>query len=95
MVVQDTVINEQDYLELGLDCADICRTLDRVTGGKNQDDLSQSMCKEMDQLILWVKPTADSLNSLSTTRLIIELRRRSKAGPSNRANATQSLAFSA
>jgi hypothetical protein len=62
MLVQDTVINQQDYVELGLDCADICRTIDRGTGGKSQDDLGQSMCKEINQLTLWVKPTADSLD---------------------------------
>ena len=36
------MINDQDFVGLGLDCADICRALDRGTNGKKLDDLSQS-----------------------------------------------------
>ena len=36
------MINDQDFIGLGLDCADICRALDRGTNGKKLDDLSQS-----------------------------------------------------
>ena len=70
MSVQDTVINEQDYVELGLNCADICRTLDLATNRKRPEDrLSQFVCKEMNKLTLWVKSvgqlrqlTDDTLN---------------------------------
>ena len=56
MSVQDTVINEQDYFELGLNCTDICRTLDLATNRKRPEDrLSQFVCKEMNKLTLWVK----------------------------------------
>ena len=49
------MINEQDYVELGLNCADICRALDRGTNGKRLDDLSRSVCEAINQLMAWVK----------------------------------------
>ena len=52
------MINEQDYVELGLNCADICGALDRGTNGKKMDDLSQSVCEAMNQLTTWVEPAA-------------------------------------
>ena len=48
--------NQQDYVEIGLDCADICTALDRGMNGKRVDDLSQSVCKAISQLTVWVKP---------------------------------------
>jgi len=47
---QDSVVNELDYVELGLFCADICRALDRGMNGKKLDDLSQSVCDAISQL---------------------------------------------
>ena len=44
------MINEKDYVELGMNCADICRALDRGTNGKKLDDLNQSARGAMDQL---------------------------------------------
>ena len=44
------MINEQDYVDLGLYCADICRALARGMDGKKLDDLSQSVCDAMNQL---------------------------------------------
>jgi len=43
-------MNELDYVELGLGCADICRALDRGVGRKKLDDLSQSVCEAINQL---------------------------------------------
>ena len=37
------MVNEQDHVELGLFCADVCRALDQATNGKKLDDLSQSV----------------------------------------------------
>ena len=34
-------MNESDYTELGLFCADVCRALDRVTNGKKPEELSR------------------------------------------------------
>ena len=39
---KDSTVDGLDYVELGLSCANICRTLDRGTNGKKVDDLSQS-----------------------------------------------------
>ena len=47
---QESMINELDYVELGLFCADICRALDRGMNGKKLDDLSQSVCDAINQL---------------------------------------------
>ena len=47
---QDMMANEQDYVELGLACADICRALDRGMNGKKLDDLSKSVCDAINQL---------------------------------------------
>jgi hypothetical protein len=42
--------NELDYVELGLNCADICRALDRGMNGKKLGDLSRSVCQAINQL---------------------------------------------
>ena len=47
---QDTMANEQDYIELGLSCADICKALDRGMNGKKLDDLGRSICDAINQL---------------------------------------------
>jgi len=47
---QDTVVNELDYVDLGLSCADVCRALDRGTNGKKLGDLSESVCDSINQL---------------------------------------------
>jgi hypothetical protein len=44
--------NELDYVDLGLNCADICRALDRGMNGKRLDDLSQSVCEAIAQLTM-------------------------------------------
>ena len=37
------MIDEPDYVELGLLCADVCRALGRGVRGKKLDELSQSV----------------------------------------------------
>jgi len=54
--IQDSMINEQEYVELGLSCADICRALDRGLEGKSLDDLNRSVCEAISQLTTWVEP---------------------------------------
>ena len=44
------MINEGDYVELGLSCADICRALDRGMDGKKLDEVGQSVCEAINQL---------------------------------------------
>ena len=43
-------MNEPDYVELGLLCADVCRALDRGTNGKKPDELSQPVYGAISQL---------------------------------------------
>ena len=47
---QDTMANKQDYVDLGLSCANICRALERGMNGKKLDDLSKSVCDAINQL---------------------------------------------
>jgi len=44
------MINEVDYVELGLACADVCTTLDRGLGGRSLDGLNNSVCDAIAQL---------------------------------------------
>ena len=44
------MLNEQEYVDLGLFCADICRALERGMNGKKLGDLSQSVCDAINQL---------------------------------------------
>ena len=43
--------NEQDYVDLGLSCADICKALQRGMDGKSLNDLSKSVCDAISQLM--------------------------------------------
>ena len=47
---QDSMVNEIDYVELGLACADVCRALDRGMNGRRVDELSQSVFQAIVQL---------------------------------------------
>ena len=42
--------NEQDYVDLGLSCADICKALERGMGEKKLDELSKSVRDAINQL---------------------------------------------
>ena len=54
--LQDSVANKQDYLELGLNCADICTALVRGmnVNGKRPRHLSRSVRDAISQLTMWV-----------------------------------------
>ena len=47
--------NEQDYVDLGLSCADICKALKRGMDGRSLDDLSKSVRDSINQLTTWVE----------------------------------------
>ena len=47
---QDSMANKLDYVELGLACADVCRSLDRGVNGRRADELSQSAREAIEQL---------------------------------------------
>ena len=42
--------NEQDYVDLGLSCANVCKALERGTNGKSLDDLGKSVRDAIQQL---------------------------------------------
>jgi len=44
------MINQMDYVELGMICADFCTTLDRGLSGKKLNDLNNSVCEAIKQL---------------------------------------------
>ena len=44
------MVNETDYVELGLSCADVCRALDRGLNGRRIDQLSQPVFEAIGQL---------------------------------------------
>jgi hypothetical protein len=44
------MVNEEDYVELGLFCAEVCDALDQELRGKQPGDLSQSMLRAIGQL---------------------------------------------
>ena len=55
------MINEEDYVDLGLACADVCRALDRGMNGRRVDGLSQSVFEAITQLATWVEPVVQIL----------------------------------
>ena len=44
------MLNQLEYVELGLFCADICKALERGMGGKGLHDLNKSVCDAINQL---------------------------------------------
>ena len=44
------MVNEQDYVELGLSCADVCQALDRGLNGRQLGELSRSVLGAIGQL---------------------------------------------
>ena len=47
---QDAMINQADYVELGLACADVCVSLKRGLDEKSEDDLNDSVCGAIKKL---------------------------------------------
>jgi hypothetical protein len=47
---QDAMINQMDYVELGLACSDVCTALSRGLKGKRLNDLNDSVCEAINQL---------------------------------------------
>ena len=47
--------NEQDFVDLGLSCANICKALERGMGGKSLNDLSGPVCAAINQLTTCVE----------------------------------------
>jgi hypothetical protein len=48
--IQDSMANERDYLQLGLNCAEVGKALDRGLEGRRFDKLSKSVLGAIEQL---------------------------------------------
>jgi len=46
------MINQVDYVELALACADVCTALDRGLNGKKSSYLNNSVCEAIKQLTM-------------------------------------------
>jgi hypothetical protein len=44
------MVNEADYVELGLACAGVCTALGRGLSGKRLNELENSVCEAINQL---------------------------------------------
>ena len=44
------MVNQVDYVELGLACAEVCTALDRGLNGRKLDDLNKSVLEAIKQL---------------------------------------------
>ena len=44
------MVNEQDYVKLGLFCADVCQALDRGLNGRGMDELSGTLVGAIEKL---------------------------------------------
>ena len=42
--------NEQDYIDLGISCADVCKALERGLNGRRMEELSGSLLEAIEQL---------------------------------------------
>ena len=49
-LIQSLTFNAQDYVDLGIHCADVCKALDRGLDGRRLDDLSPSALGAIQQL---------------------------------------------
>ena len=47
---QDSMVDEDEYVKLGLECADICQALDRGLDGRRFDQLSKSVIGAIEHL---------------------------------------------
>ena len=48
--MQDSTANQEDLLDLGRSCVDVCKALERGLEGRQQDELSPSMLGAIEQL---------------------------------------------
>ena len=48
--IQGSIVDDQDYVKLGLFCADVCQVLDRGLNGRGADELSRSLVGAIEQL---------------------------------------------
>ena len=84
------MMNQAEYVELGLACANVCTTLDRAMDGRPLGNLSQSVREAVGELITLVKPKTHICTTL-TMFWDAALWRISNGRSSNWANGVQPL----
>ena len=87
------MLNEADYVDLGLACAEVCTALGRGMDGKKPEDLSQSITDAIEQLKTWVESAMRSFDNPLTTLLITEPWQRSERRSLRGADGVQSPDF--
>ena len=92
--IQDSMANEQDYVDLGLICADICTVLSRGLEGRQLNELSKPVLVAIEQLTVWVEPSVRVLSRRLTKVSIAEPWLRCERKSSIRANGMLSLEYS-
>ena len=50
LVLNRSITNEEDYIELGLACVDVCTVLDRGSSGELSEGLNNAACEAINQL---------------------------------------------
>lgn len=72
-LIRDSIANDQDHVELGLNCADICKALDRGMKGKKTEDLSQSVHEAITQLTTTVAEVQNDIRKQSERNRVSRL----------------------
>lgn len=67
------MLNEEDYFDIGLACADVSTALKRGINGKQLDELSQSVLEAIDKLTACVGPATRVPSILLTNVSVIGL----------------------
>ena len=91
MLVQDSMANKGDYVELGKSCAGVCEALDRGLNGRRLDNLSQSVLSTIEELTTRVGPLMPVRSDPLTKVSIAELWPRSRGISLRRVNGAQFL----
>src|SRR5258708_10378551 len=76
--IQDSMANGRDYVDLGLNCADVCKTLDQGLNGRQVNGLNESVLNAITQfnMLVGADVSAGSLTEVSLTELWPPSRRR-------------------
>ena len=66
---------KQDFVELGMSCADVCQALERGLDGRQLDELGKSVLGAIERITTWVDLTTMwTLEGILTETLIQDCR---------------------
>jgi hypothetical protein len=81
--IQDSMANQQDYVDLGMICSNICSVLDRGLKGRRLDELDKSVLGAIELLTAWVEPmvrgSSGQLTKVSIAEPLLRCRKRSSS----------------